>query len=174
MIITRAEPRDVSPIRSIYTDAQALQRSRRSGEWLDFGEDILLEDISAGRLFKVIADDVLAGAFILVERDDAIWGDLERGDHLYLHRIARSAQHRGKGLFADVLEWARARCRALGRAGVRMDTWANNETLLRYYERHGFRLVRRSLIGMESALPAHYRGIELALLQDTYSPTRMP
>ena len=90
---------------------------------------------------------------------------MERGEHLYLHRIARAAAYPGRRLLDAVLTWASARCRALGRAGLRMDTWASNGALLAFYERQGFRLVGRRRIGVEPRLPAHYHGEELALLE---------
>ncbi|MFL5576801.1 MAG: hypothetical protein ACJ79S_12610, partial [Gemmatimonadaceae bacterium] len=56
--------------------------------------------------------------------------------------------------------------RALGRAGLRMDTWASNEALVAFYERQGFRVVGRRRIGVEPRLPAHYHGNEFTLLEE--------
>jgi ribosomal protein S18 acetylase RimI-like enzyme len=64
-----------------------------------------------------------------------------------------------------VLEWAWAECRRLGRAGLRIDTWASNQALIDFYERQGFRFVGLRHIGIEPRLAPHYQGIELALLE---------
>jgi hypothetical protein len=98
--------------------------------------------------------------------DEAIWGEHERGEHVYLHRIARAATWPGRGLLDAVLAWARAHCRALGRAGLRMDTWASNDALVAFYQRQGFHMVGRRRIGNEPRLPAHYHGIEVTLLEE--------
>jgi ribosomal protein S18 acetylase RimI-like enzyme len=109
--------------------------------------------------------NALVGVFSVSYEDEAIWGAHERGEHIYLHRIARAATYPGRGLIGAVLAWARVQCRTLGRAGLRMDTWASNEALVAYYERQGFRVVGRRRIGMEPRLPAHYHGNEFTLLE---------
>ena len=47
-----------------------------------------------------------------------------------------------------------------------MDTWASNAALVVYYERQGFRLVARRRLPADARLPAHYHGIEVALLEE--------
>jgi predicted N-acetyltransferase YhbS len=64
-----------------------------------------------------------------------------------------------------VLDWARAHCAALDRAGIRMDTWADNAGLIAYYQRFGFVLVARTRLGADPRLPPHYHGNEFALLE---------
>ena len=112
----------------------------------------------------------VAGVFSLAFEDAAIWGDLERGEHLYLHRIARASAYPGRGLLGGVLAWARAHCRVLGRAGLRMDTWASNEALVAFYERQGFRVVGRRRIDPGSPLPPHYHGNDFTLLEEPVQP----
>ena len=103
--------------------------------------------------------------FSVAYRDDAIWGELEQGMHLYLHRVARAPGYHGRGLMDAVLAWATIECKRRGLAGLRMDTWAGNAPLIAYYERLGFRIVCLRRLGADPRLPAHYHGIELALLE---------
>jgi hypothetical protein len=49
-------------------------------------------EVHAGRLFRVSLDQVVAGVFSVAFDDRAIWGTLESGEHLYLHRITRSVK----------------------------------------------------------------------------------
>ena len=165
----RVEPAalsDLPAIRAAYADARRIQREQNAILWPEFSDESILAEIEAGRLFRVMDGDALVGVFSVAYEDEAIWGELERGEHIYLHRIARASTSRGKGLIAAVLAWARAHCRALGRAGLRMDTWASNEALVAFYERHGFRVVGRRRIGMEPRLPPHYHGGEFILLEE--------
>ena len=127
---------------------------------------LTIAEIETGRLFRVMDGDALVGVFSVAYEDEAIWGEHERGEHIYLHRIARATTYPGRGLVAAVLDWARAQCRTLGRAGLRMDTWASNEALVAFYERQGFQVVGRRRIGMEPRLPAHYHGKEFTLLEE--------
>jgi ribosomal protein S18 acetylase RimI-like enzyme len=157
----------LAAVREAYADARVLQREQAAPLWPEFSDDAILAELEAGHLFRVLDGDALAGIFSVVYEDPAIWGDRERGAHVYLHRIARVAAYQGRGLLGAVLEWGRSRCRELGRDGLRMDTWSSNTALIAYYERHGFRLAGRRVLGADARLPAHYHGIELALLEES-------
>ncbi len=164
----RVEPAtvaDLGAIREAYTAGRAVQRTQGSSVWPEFSDAAIAREIDSGSLFRVMDAERLAGVFSLVLADLAIWGEMERGEHLYLHRISRAPSHQGGGLVRVILAWADERCRALGRAGLRMDTWATNAPLIGYYEQLGFRLVGRRLMPADPRLSPHYHGIELALLE---------
>ena len=164
----RVEPAtrdDLPAVRVAYADARAIQREQGAILWPEFTDASILAEIGAGRLFRVMDGDALVGVFSVAYADEAIWGEHERGEHIYLHRIARAASYPGRGLVGAVLAWARAQCRAMGRAGLRMDTWASNEALVAFYQRHGFHVVGRRRIGTEPRLPVHYHGNEFTLLE---------
>ena len=160
-----ATPADLSAIRAAYADGRATQRQQGSAVWPEFTDPAILSEVEAGRLLRVVDGDTLVGVFSVAYEDAAIWGEHERNAHIYLHRIVRAAGYAGRGLVDAVVAWARAQCRALGRAGLRMDTWASNAALITYYQRLGFSLVGRRRIAADPRLPAHYHGIELALLE---------
>jgi ribosomal protein S18 acetylase RimI-like enzyme len=170
--VESAHPEHLSAIRAAYTDARALQREQGAPLWPEFTDAAILAEIEAGHLFRVLEGDVMAGVFSVAYEDPAIWGERERGAHIYLHRIARVATYSGRGLLGAVLAWGRTRCAELGRSGLRMDTWASNTALVAYYERHGFRLVERRAIGSDARLPSHYHGLELALLEEDAAAAR--
>ena len=165
----RVEPasRDhLAAVRAAYADARAIQRGHGGVLWPEFSDAAILAEIDAGALLRVLEGHTLMGVFSVAYEDPAIWGERERATHIYLHRIARAATYAGRGLMEAVLDWARARCRAMGRAGLRMDTWASNGALIAYYERRGFRLIGRRRLAADPALPTHYHGIEVALLEE--------
>jgi ribosomal protein S18 acetylase RimI-like enzyme len=153
-----------------------IQQAHDGEAWPEFPDAVILAEIAAGRVYRVLDGDVLAGVFSVAYEDPAIWGEHERGAHLYLHRIARAAAYGGRGLLDVVLAWARAHAHAKGRAGLRMDTWASNTALIAYYERRGFRLVERRRLPADPRLLPHYHGLELALLEEspgTREPERL-
>lgn len=165
MRVEPATPDDLPAVHAAYADARALQRERGANLWPQFPDAFILAEIEAGRLFRVMDGTALVGVFSVAYEDAAIWDEDERGEHIYLHRLARAATYPGRGLLDAVLAWARAHCRALGRAGLRMDTWASNAALVAFYERQGFRVVGRRRIGIDPRLPAHYHGKEFTLLE---------
>jgi len=95
----------------------------------------VLDEIDRSRLLCIVDGDQVAGVFSVAYDDSALWGDRERGEHVYLHRLAKSADARIRELLDVVLTWARQHCRDLGRTGLRMDTWASNALLNRVLRR---------------------------------------
>ena len=165
MRIEPATLSDLPAIRAVYAAAREIQREQGATLWAEFPPRLTIAEIETGRLFRVMDGDALAGVFSVAYEDEAIWGERERGEHIYLHRIARAVAYPGRGIMGAVLEWAWAECRRLGRAGLRIDTWASNQALIDFYERKGFRFVGLRRIGTEPRLAPHYQGIELALLE---------
>jgi ribosomal protein S18 acetylase RimI-like enzyme len=156
---------DLPDVRAAYEHARAMQRERNAIVWPQFADDAILREIDEQRLFRAVVDDTAAGVFSVAYDDSAIWGSHERGEHLYLHRIARAAACPSRGLVDAVLSWATERCRSLARAGLRMDTWASNAPLIEFYRRRGFRLVEERRLGADPRLPPHYHGSTFALLE---------
>ncbi|HET7552809.1 MAG TPA: GNAT family N-acetyltransferase [Gemmatimonadaceae bacterium] len=161
---------DLPAIRAVYADAREIQRAQGAILWEEFPVQLTISEVETGRLFRVMDGDALAGVFTVAYEDEAIWGERESGEHIYLHRIARATTYPGRGIMKPVLEWAWSECRRLGRAGLRIDTWASNQALIDFYERQGFRFVGVRSIGVEPRLAPHYQGIELALLEATRRP----
>lgn len=165
MRIEPATPADLPTIRDAYAEGRRIQREQVSAVWPEFSDAWILGEMADGRLFRVVDGAQVAGVFSIALEDSAIWGDHERGAHIYLHRIARAPTYGGRGIVDAIVEWARGECRARGREGLRMDTWASNDTLIAYYARFGFRLVERRRIAPDPSLLPHYHGLELALLE---------
>jgi GNAT superfamily N-acetyltransferase len=168
--IEPATPDDLPDIRAAYEFARATQREQASSVWPEFTDAAILGEIGAHQLFRAVIDNTIGGVFSLAYEDPAIWGPHERGAHLYLHRIARAAQYPGRGLMDVILAWAEQQCRLLGRAGLRMDTWANNTPLIGFYLRRGFHLVEERRLGADPRLPPHYHGNAFALLERSCRP----
>jgi ribosomal protein S18 acetylase RimI-like enzyme len=165
MQVVPATSADLAEIRSAYADGRARQRETRSPVWPEFTDSAILAEIDSGFLFRVLDGSALVGVFSAVPEDQAIWGELERCAHIYLHRIARASSYPGRGLVDAVIAWALERGKSLGSEGLRMDTWASNDALIEYYGKRGFSLVGTRRIPIDSPLSVHYRGIELALLE---------
>jgi ribosomal protein S18 acetylase RimI-like enzyme len=164
--VERATVDDLPAVRSAYAHARAIQKWEGATVWPDFPDEYIAAEIDRGCLFRLMDGREIVGVFSIAYDDAAIWGELETGEHLYLHRIARAENYPGRGLVVAVLAWARAQCHALGRTGLRLDTWANNANLIAYYSRQGFRLVGRRQMGFDPRLPPHYHGNEYALLEE--------
>jgi ribosomal protein S18 acetylase RimI-like enzyme len=165
MRVERATSEDLILVRAAYDRAQAIQREQHAPTWPDFSDESILAEIREGRLFRIMDVSALAGVFTVAYEDGAIWGELERGAHIYLHRIARTEHRSGTPLMETVISWALAHCDAMGRDGLRMDTWAENPAIIAYYRTMGFEQIETRRMTADARLSPHYHGLELALLE---------
>lgn len=77
------------------------------------------------------------GTFSLLWSDPGVWADrLEDGG--YVHALAVSRSEAGRGIGAALLECASGLVASRGRTCLRLDCWAGNPELCRYYEGLGF------------------------------------
>ena len=97
--------------------------------------------------------------------DSIIWRERDRGDAVYLHRIVVNPAFKGQKLFGDILSWAIGHGKEKGMRHVRLDTWANNPQLIKYYQGFGFRFVENFTTPDDNLLPVHNRNLALALLE---------
>lgn len=169
--VKRSSISNLKSVRAAYDCARAIQREQHAPIWPDFGDDSILDEIRAGRLYRIIDDGALAGVFTVAYEDGAIWGELERGAHIYLHRIARTEHRAQAQLMESVVTWALVQCDKMGREGLRVDTWAENPAIIAYYEMMGFELIGTRRMTADPRLPIHYHGLELALLELPRNPT---
>ncbi|MGD1906916.1 MAG: hypothetical protein ACFB0C_13095 [Leptolyngbyaceae cyanobacterium] len=155
---------DLSRVQAAYAAGRRKQQERGTLVWPNFSDASLIAEVQAGQLFRVMDNDAMVGTFVIAYEDAAVWGDRDRGAHVYLHRIARSPSG-ASGLLHVVIDWACAHSRALQREGIRMDTAAASRQLVAYYEQAGFVVVGRQVIGVDPTLPSHYHGTEVVLFE---------
>ena len=72
----------------------------------------------------------------------APYADMEIPDTLYISSLALDEGWRNQGLGTTFLQAAQARCDALGLDGLSLIDYAANTGARRFYERHGFHIVK--------------------------------
>jgi len=165
MHVEPASPNDLAAIQRAYERGRAIHREHGEVPWPRFSDEQLLAEMRAGGLYRVTDGGTLAGVFSVAYEDEQIWHELERGAHIYLHRITRADNHSGGSIVGAIVTWALVQCAALGREGLRMDATNDNAPLLAYYARFGFETVATRRMPTDPRLSPHYHGIELALLE---------
>jgi GNAT superfamily N-acetyltransferase len=83
------------------------------------------------------ADGIAVGTFRLMPRDVSLWQD-DSGRHLYVHSLAVRRSSAGGDVAPLMLAHALEVAASRGAEELRLDCWAGNERLLRYYEDAGF------------------------------------
>jgi len=150
--LRRAAPGDLNAVRRlIHEAAEWLTRSKDTDQWArpwptrEARDQRLLAGLRHGRTWIVWADDVPAATVTIAARPDpAVWSqptcecDLsERA--VYAHRLITARNYAGRGLGADLIDWAGLHGRSrYGAKWIRVDVWSSNTALHDYYEKNGF------------------------------------
>lgn len=100
-------------------------------------QHIIASSLERGETYLSCINNEVVGTTTLQESDPLIWGDVP-DEAFYVHRLAIRRTYAGRGLGLQLLCWAEEAARAVGKRYLRLDCWAGNDALRRYYESAGF------------------------------------
>src|SRR4051812_14778406 len=140
-----ARPDDLTAVLGVLDDAAAwLQSIGVTKQWpASFSGDATWLKrferwVRDGKVYIARDDDGAAvGCFRLMLSDDHIW-PLEPVKALYLHSLAVTRLSAGQGIARQLLEFALEVAGAKAVDELRLDCWAGNDRLRRYYTDAGF------------------------------------
>ena len=159
----------VAPVILNYRDISQLLKQNVAQHYKVFVYDLhilLLEKEHVLYLqYKLIQTNQIRCVFSVQFSDPFIWGDRDRTDAVYLHRIVVHPDFKGQRQFDCVLEWAKGSSRQRKLSCIRMDTWADNDRIINYYKSFGFEFVGVRTTGNHSELPIQNRNLNVALLE---------
>lgn len=156
---------DIPTVLEIFEQVIGPQKNPQYTVWERIDTDSILNDIHSHRQYKVCIDNEILAVFAILQSDELIWQNRELNSSLYLHRIVAQPKMKGQKLFKYILDWCIALAKSTKKNSIRMDTWADNEKLLRYYHTFGFKSVSVVTTSHSCKLPEQNRGIEVALLE---------
>ncbi len=166
--IELVQQKDIPSLQEMYHQAIHYQRKISKNSWLDFREDDLKREIERGEIYKIILNNSIIGIFNLIWNDQAIWGEKESGNALYIHRIV-SSRSKSLKIFPTILDWCISKAKSNGKENIRMDTWHDNTSLIQYYQSFGFCHLGNFKAAHPDRLPANYSSTHLAFLEYTIS-----
>lgn len=147
LTIRRATGDDAAAVTALIREAITWLAERGTDQWQGerFGHpDRIAASIASGTTW-VVDDTTELVATVLLDDvgDPEFWpsDDLGRSS-LYVHRMVVARSHAGRGIGAALLDWAGQQAIAQGRGLLRLDAWATNSDLHRYYLGQGFTQVR--------------------------------
>lgn len=164
-VIENTTPDDLEFIFGLFDRSVEYQEKKGFPVWRSYDKDTLRQDVENKNQYKIITESQIGIVFSVGYSDELIWGELENGDSVYLHRIVVNPECKGQRLFGVILEWTIQHAKSKGLDYVRMDTWADNPTLMNYYTSFGFSFTGNCVAPDAEDLPTHNRNLELALLQ---------
>lgn len=96
-------------------------------------------DVIAGLYYLAFHDNTPAAVVRFQLEDPQFWSDISQTDSAFLHRLAVRRTFAGGTVVTELLNWAVAHARCLGKRYLRLDCAFDRVHLRLRYERFGFR-----------------------------------
>ena len=148
---------DANEILLLYEAAKNLQIKRQMVVWPPFEKVFIEREINEKRQWKIVVDYIIVCNWAITFKDKEIWGDKDKADSIYIHRICTNPNFRGNRYVEKIVEWAKIYARHLGKQFVRLDTLGNNTKLIEHYTSAGFDFLGIFTLTNTSSLPMHYQ-----------------
>jgi ribosomal protein S18 acetylase RimI-like enzyme len=148
---------DSNSILSLYKSARDLQTQKGMVVWPIFEKDFIENEINEQRQWKLVIDDTIACNWAITFSDKEIWGEKDKKDSIYIHRIATNPIFRGNRYIDKIVVWAKEYAKQRGKRFVRLDTLGNNTRLIEHYTSAGFQFLGMFELSDTSNLPGHYQ-----------------
>ena len=87
MHIINSDTTDIETIFHLYDEAVAFQKTKFDKHWLDFDRDMVLQEITEGRQWKIMEGEDVACIFAIAYEDPFIWKEKNEDPAIYIHRI---------------------------------------------------------------------------------------
>jgi ribosomal protein S18 acetylase RimI-like enzyme len=157
MIVENCVTTDADTILSLYQSARELQTQKKMVVWPMFERSFIETEISEQRQWKLLVDNIIACNWAITFHDKEIWGEKDRNDSIYIHRIATNPAMRGNRYVDKIADWARNYAKQKRKSFVRLDTLGNNTKLIEHYTSAGFEFLGIIRLADTSNLPGHYQ-----------------
>ncbi|RFS19223.1 GNAT family N-acetyltransferase [Chitinophaga silvatica] len=148
---------DINEIMSIYEAARNLQIQRKMVVWPFFDETFILKEIKENRQWKIVIDNLIACNWAITFEDKEIWGEKDKNDSIYIHRICTNPTLRGNRYIDEIVRWSKPYAKQMGKRFIRLDTLGNNTKLIEHYTSAGFNFLGMVKLTDTANLPAHYQ-----------------
>jgi GNAT superfamily N-acetyltransferase len=138
--IVPARPDDIDTVLGILDEAAAwIIEQRLPSVWKpgEFSRETFLEQISRGEVHVGLVDGKPAGTITLQWSDLVFWGE-QQSDSGYVHKLAVRPVYAGQKIGLEMLKWAEAAAREVGKRFLRLNCLAADRKIRDYYERVGF------------------------------------
>ncbi|GGF63467.1 hypothetical protein GCM10010912_05670 [Paenibacillus albidus] len=138
--VVRAQLERVPEVLKLLQEAAQWMEDNGIRQWSpgQFNEADITAYFSDRQVYLALDHGQAVGMFTLQFSDPLYWGEKNDEAYAYLHRLAVTGTHRGKGLGKAMLLYAAQLALELGCKGLRFDTVAHNLKLNRYYQSLGF------------------------------------
>jgi GNAT superfamily N-acetyltransferase len=145
--VRQAEEAEIPVVEGILSDAAGWLNEMGQPLWGadEVKWDSLSKSYEIGDFYIAYADGIPAGCMAIVDHDPFFWPDVERGESLFIHKLAVTKAARKSDAAGMLIRFFKERGAARGVKTLRLDTHALRPRLRAFYERHGFVLAHEKI-----------------------------
>ena len=138
---------DAPILAEILTQAMNYKLSLGDKAWGDqpYTPQEVQSRIVKGHTYTALIDDEIVGTLMFLWEDEMMWGK-QPPVAAYVHQLAIKDGYHGQGIGGKLLDWASNKAAKEGRKLLRVDFPPQNAGLKKYYEKLGFKFVKKRLI----------------------------
>jgi GNAT superfamily N-acetyltransferase len=163
--ILHTELSDLPFIYTLFDHSIVYQEKNGYPVWRDYDKHAIVRDIENKNQYKAVNKQGTGIIFSVAYHDKIIWRAHDKGESVYLHRIVVNPDFKGQKLFGLIVDWAIEHIHQKGLRSIRMDTWAANKTIIKYYQSFGFEVIEDYTTPDTPELPVHNRNLALTLME---------
>jgi len=149
--IKPAAERDIPVIVNILEDTVKWLNSTDKPMWTrnQVQWERLLQDFAVSDFHIAYLDGVPAGCMALMDHDPGFWPDIQKGESLFVHKLAVKRFAAGQGLADAIIAYAKSLCMDKGISALRLICAQDRPKLRAVYERNGFACVAKKIVHRE-------------------------
>ena len=138
--IKQASKDDIPVIEDILLDVANWLDSTGNSLWTK--EQVswhgLSRHYSAENFYLAYLDGEAVGCMALVDYDPIIWPDIQKGESLFIHKLAVKRSGVGKGVSKSLIHFAKNECKRRNIKSIRLDCHQFRDKVRKLYENEGF------------------------------------
>jgi len=142
--IRQAQTEDILVVESILFDAVNWLNEIGQPLWGadEVSWDALSRNYKIENFYLAYSGGNPSGCMALVDHDPFFWPDVNKGESLFMHKLAVTKSARKSGVADALIEYFKKQGTERGIKTLRLDTHALRPKLRAFYERHGFVFVK--------------------------------
>ena len=146
--IRQASEEDIPIIEDILLDAFTWLDNTGKKMWTKerISWESLSEWLAVNEFYIAYIDGKPVGCMALMDYDPNTWENIQKGESLFIHRLAVKRIDAGHGVSKALIDYAKTQAIQRGINAVRLDCWENRAKLRAIYEREGFVCVGETIL----------------------------
>lgn len=148
LVINKVSKKELNEFSSILKEAAFWLKNEGMEMWTEkqVSTEELLKNNAIEEMFLGYLNNESAAAIIMKTEDDLFWTEVNKGESLFLHKLAVRRKYAGRGLAEQMIRWSEARAKRLNKKYLRLDCASDRAGLCAFYESQGFKKVREELM----------------------------